>query len=127
MSPALAGGSSQGSKRGIMPMSWLERLHPAVSRMEQKVLLALHEKGQHPIAHKQFCLLYTEPDYYFPDQHLAVYLDGHEVHRKREERDTELRELLAKRYGIRVLTISYKRYSKKAKREIMKQILEALK
>lgn len=39
----------------------------------------------------------------FPKYNLAVYLDGEEVHRKRGEKDAMLRELLTKRFGIRML------------------------
>jgi len=107
-------------------MTWKEKLHPTVSRMEHEVLIDLHKRGVHPLTNEEFCLLTTTPDYYFPNKRLAIYLDGEHVHFKRQERDKELRTLLQKRYGIRVLSIQYKRYSKKEKNRIVKQILEAL-
>lgn len=74
---------------------------------------------------KEFCLLSTKPDFYFSDVNLAVYLDGEQVHRNREERDFELRELLKKRYGCTVRSYSYKAPITKTRlNEITEQIVD---
>jgi len=95
-----------------------------VSKMEQAVLVKLTEKGLHPEVQRQFCLQNTTPDYYFPQQNLAIYCDG-EVHRGREDRDQTIRELLAKRHNVRVVTIPYEGSSEATEDYIVTQIMEA--
>ena len=107
-------------------MSWRERLHVSPSRMEQEVLIALDNRGVYPLTDKEFCVQSTKPDFYFPDQRLAVYLDG-PTHLGKEERDEALRQLLSKRYGVKVLSIPYNRYSKSERGRIINAIMEALK
>lgn len=96
--------------------------------MEREIREALNNAGHYPMTGKDFCVLSTVPDFFFPRvvNGLAVYLDGAEAHRKREERDQEIRELLTKRYNIRVLPIPYEKYSKAEKERIFKEILEAI-
>lgn len=106
---------------------WQRLMHPAHSRMEEDVFDALNREGFFPETDKHFCLLSTIPDFYFADKRLAVYLDGEAVHKNREERDSELRRLLTKRHGLQVLTIPYKRRTKKRRKEIVAEIVEALK
>lgn len=65
----------------------------------------------------------TTPDIYFPEQRLAIYIDG-PVHKGREDRDEALRELLAKRHGLKVVSIPYERYSQKEKERILEEILK---
>ena len=92
--------------------------------MEHAARLALAGKGFHAETDRMFCLLSTTPDLYFPQYNLAIYLDGEAVHRKRQEKDEYLRDLLVKRYGFRVLSITYSRYSKAQLDEIVKQIIQ---
>lgn len=99
---------------------------PQVSRMEEAVRIALTEKGFYPETDRQFCLLTTMPDFYFAKSNLAVYLDGEKVHRKRQDKDQYLRQLLTKRYDIQVLSLSYSRFNKTELDEILHQILEAI-
>jgi len=108
-------------------MSFRELMHPQHSRMEWDVYDSLNQAGLFPETDKHFCLLTTIPDFYFASKKLAVYLDGEAVHKKREERDSYLRDLLEKRYGMTVLTIPYKRRTKKRRLEIVQEIVEALK
>lgn len=107
-------------------MSFRERLHPRQSKMELEVLAELNKHHFFPCTDKSFCLLSTKPDFYFPSEQLAVYLDGEYVHRNRHDRDSYLRGLLEKRHGIKVLTLPYKRNSKRNRRLIVAEILEAL-
>jgi len=74
---------------------------------------------------KQFCLQHTTPDFYFSDVNLAVYLDGEQVHKNQETKDTELRRLLNKRYGCTIRAVTYKApITKKRLQEITDQIID---
>lgn len=108
--------------------TWEQRkasMQVPVSKMETSVLIKLEQKGVHPEAQREFCLRTTRPDYYFAEQNLAIYLDG-EVHRGREDRDEALRELLTKRYGVRVVTILYEGSSEATEDTIVQKIIDAL-
>jgi len=105
-------------------MSWKHRyLNP---RMEREIRLVLNEKGYYPMTGREFCLLVTTPDFYFPDLEVAVYLDGRKAHAKREERDRELRDLLRKRYNVKVVEISYEKYTVKERDRVLGEILGAI-
>jgi very-short-patch-repair endonuclease len=74
---------------------------------------------------KQFCLQSTKPDFYFADVNLAVYLDGEQVHRNREQKDQELRDKLEERYGCTVRSYSYRAPITKARlQEICDKIVD---
>jgi len=106
--------------------TWEQRkavMRPQHSRMEEALLLKLHEKGLHPIVDKEFCVQSTTPDYYFPDKNLAIYIDGIESHRSHIDRDEQLRDLLFKRHGIRVVSISYKDFPQEEMERIFQEIL----
>lgn len=108
--------------------SWEHRkaqMQVPVSKMEEAVLVKLEQKGVHPEVQKEFCLQHTRPDYYFPQQNLAIYLDG-PVHVGREDRDEALRELLIKRHNVRVVTILYVGSSEATEDNIVQQIIEKL-
>ena len=105
-------------------MGFLEAMRVQHSRMEWDVLEDLNRAGLFPLMDKSFPVLSTTPDFFFPDKNLAVYLDGEKVHAKRQEKDQELRRLLAKRHGVTVLTFPYKRRTKKARQKIVEQIIE---
>lgn len=96
-----------------------------VSKMELSVLEKLEQKGVHPEIQKEFCLQHTRPDYYFPQQNVAIYLDG-VVHRGREDRDEAIRELLIKRHNVKVVSIRYEGSSEETEDSIVKQIMEAI-
>ena len=107
--------------------AWEQRkaaMQVPVSKMETAVLIKLEQKGLHPESQREFCLRTTRPDYYFQQQNLVIYLDG-EVHRGREDRDEALRELLIKRYAVRVVNISYEGSSEATEDKIVQQIIEA--
>jgi very-short-patch-repair endonuclease len=109
--------------------TWEQRkaqMQVPVSKMEEAVLIKLEQKGVHPEVQKEFCLQRTRPDYYFPQQNLAIYLDG-EVHKGREDRDEALRELLTKRHNVKVATILYEGSSVASEDKIVNEIIEAIK
>jgi len=82
----------------------------SVSHAEIKIWSKLSHDETIPdiLTQKEFCLLSTKPDFYFPTVNLAVYIDGEQVHKNREEKDEELRRLLAKRHSCTVRSYSYK-------------------
>lgn len=82
-------------------------MNVSVSNAELKVQDMLNLVGFYSESQRTFCLLHTKPDFYFHDVNLAVYLDGEQVH-KHSERDEELRRLLKKRHGCKILAYSYK-------------------
>ena len=125
-----AGRHLKGETRKAMSDSWRHRkatMQPQHSRMEMEILFMLHEKGLCPMTNEDFCIQSTIPDFWFPSRRLAVYLDGEKVHRKRQDKDAYLRELLAKRHGVKVLSITYKGNSKREKSRVLKLIVEATK
>jgi very-short-patch-repair endonuclease len=93
--------------------------------MEWEVYLELKRRGLRAEFQRSFCVMSTTPDIYFPEQRLAIYIDG-PVHRGREERDEALRELLARRHGVKVVSIPYERFSLREKRRILEEILKFL-
>jgi len=107
------------------PETYKERMGVSVSRMSEAVFETLQQEGIPVMMEQEFCVLATKPDLYFPAHDLAVYLDG-PPHLKREERDVELRRLLQKRYGFRILELSYETFTNKALNQILSTIREAL-
>lgn len=103
-------------------MTFRQRMQVSRSKMDDDVALDLAEKGYHPMFNKSFCVLSTQPDYYFPDKNLAVYLDGFKVHFKRQHKDERLRYLLKKRHGVKVLSITYNGNSKRERKRIVEEI-----
>jgi len=101
------------------------QMRPRVSKMEDAIRLRLQEKGISFQAQREFCIQTTTPDFYFPAQNLAVYLDGEHVHQKREAKDEFLREKLQKRHHIRAVAIVYKDNSKKSEDEIFEKLVGA--
>ena len=95
------------------------------SEMEQTILQLLMDKGVTPVQiDRSFCLVSTTPDFVFPKLNLAVYLDFTETHQGKEDRDQELRDLLEKRHGMRVVSIPYKSNSKHEADRILEQIVK---
>jgi very-short-patch-repair endonuclease len=92
--------------------------------MEWEVYKALKARGVKAEFQRPFCVLSTTPDIYIPEKRLAIYIDGVQVHVKRQEKDEALRELLAKRHGLKVVSIPYERYSQKEKERILEEILK---
>lgn len=102
------------------------RMTPQHSKMEEKVQQKLQALGVRPIVTgKKFCLLDTEPDYYIPPKNIAVYLDQEEVHKNRKDRDDELRDWLAKKYGFKVLPFPFKYATDREADPIARKIKEA--
>jgi very-short-patch-repair endonuclease len=108
--------------------SWTDRqakMHPNHSKMEERVLSLLVDKGIHNIVQdRHFCVKETVPDFYFPDKNLAVYLDFEETHKNRQDKDEQLREWLTKCHGIRVQSLPYDTVSQKETDRLVKAILE---
>ena len=108
---------------------WLERkahMAPQVSQMETLIAKALTAKEVSFESQKLFCLQSTRPDFWFPKQNLACYLDGLNVHRNRQDKDELLRELLTKRHGVRVLSITYEGTGEAEQDRVLAQITEAV-
>lgn len=120
-------------------MSFRLLMHPTQARMEIEVGIALQELGYRISMSEHYDLklppnpyylfreeITTWPDITLLDYVLLVYLDGWKVHLKREAKDKFLRKLLAEQYPVNVLPIHYKRYSPKRRREIVAEIVEAI-
>jgi len=111
-------------------MSFRDRMHVKVSKAEVDLRIALQEHGlsQGMFTDLQIDIVSTKPDYYWPTQGVAVYLDG-PVHNSptAEARDERITETLRKR-GLKVLRFSYiPPISRKQIDWIVSQIKEALK
>ena len=108
---------------------WLERkahMAPQISQMETLIAKALTAKAVSFESQKLFCLQATTPDFWFPKQNLACYLDGLDVHRNRQDKDELLRELLTKRHGVRVLSITYEGTGQTEQDRVLAEITEAV-
>jgi very-short-patch-repair endonuclease len=103
----------------------LEQMHPEVSKMELEIQKRLSKSRINYFSNHPFCLLTTVPDLYFPEKGIAIYLDG-PVHKGKEGRDEDLREKLATRHNIKVISIEYRSYSKSEVERVWKEIQEAI-
>ena len=101
------------------------RMQSQHSRIEEALMINLASAGVQFETDRLFCIQSTCPDFFFADKDLAVYVD--EAHQCREDQNEQLRELLAKRYRVKVVTISYERFSKQETERVFQQIMEALK
>jgi hypothetical protein len=107
-----------------MSQFWRKHAKP-VSKAELEIQAALGKEMLFPLTQHPFCLQQTKPDFYFPGVNLAIYIDGQQVHQKREAKDEELRRLLEKRHGCIVRSYSYKApLTKKRLREIVEHIID---
>jgi len=109
--------------------TWEQRkaqMSPQHSKMETTLQELLVAKGVKPIVtDRSFTLVSTTPDFYFPSHNLAVYVDGAEVHAGKEERDERLREMLGKRHGLKVLSLTYEGNSQAETDRLLQAIVEA--
>lgn len=105
---------------------WPDRMHARISNMHQAIIERLQAEGIRFETEKEFCVQSTIADIYLPDYDLPIYLDGEDVHKDREERDMQLRELLAKRYHKDVLSLSYKSNTKTQQDTVFNQIMEMI-
>jgi very-short-patch-repair endonuclease len=107
--------------------TWEQRkavMSPQHSKMEEIILAKLYEKDVKPvIVDREFCVLSTTPDFYFPNRNLAVYLDG-SVHDGKQDRDEQLRESLTKRHGLKVISIPYDGSSQQEVDRVLEQIIK---
>lgn len=103
----------------------VESMHPEVSDMEIAMQGRLYKEHRLFYYDHPFCLVSTKPDLFFPTKGIAVYLDG-PVHKNRTDRDEELREKLAKRHNLKVISIEYKSFSKAEVDRVWKEIQEAI-
>lgn len=89
-------------------MSYKESMHPKVSKAEIEVFKALSMAGltSGMVTQKTIILKATIPDFQWTEKRKAVYLDGEQVHRKKQEQDEEITDLLEAR-GWNVLRITY--------------------
>ena len=100
------------------------------SAAEVDVAIALQDRGVKGwFKEEEIVLERTIPDFWFPTQGIAVYLDGEEVHSSERAfcRDNKITQLLMKR-GVKVLRFRYRApLSQKRLNEIVAEIQEALK
>ena len=84
-------------------------MHPKVSKAEIRIFKELQRQGLTScmVTQKTFVLRQTIPDFWWMKLRKVVYLDGEQAHRGREERDSEIKELM-ENMGFEVLRISYK-------------------
>ena len=120
-------------------MSFRERMHPSQAKMEINVACDLQRLGYNISMSEHYRLklppnpyimfrdeVQTSPDIELLDYNFCVYIDGHEVHKKRKERDKFLRGLLAEQYLKWIFPCDYTRYSEKKRRDIVAEIVEAI-
>ena len=111
-------------------MTFRERMRVNPSAAEEKVAVALQDRGVKSwFKDSELVLTSTVPDFWFPTQGVAVYLDGEAVHSgaKAIERDDRISDVLTKR-GLKVLRFRYRPpLSKRRLDEIVEAIGEALK
>jgi very-short-patch-repair endonuclease len=109
-------------------MSFRERMHPAVSNAERELFISLSKANltQGLTTQEVIVLRATKPDFLWKLKRLAVFLDGEQVHRGKEEKDEEIKSMLEMQ-GWKVLRFSYKPpLSLKQKMGIVADIREAL-
>jgi very-short-patch-repair endonuclease len=112
-------------RRGIKKEAMAALSSVPESAMEVRVRSALDKLKVRYFSQVTICVESLIPDIYLPEQRLAIFLDG-PVHLGKSDRDEELREKLARRRGIRVLSISYKENSKSEFKRIMEEIKQYL-
>jgi len=93
------------------------RMHVKESNMDLQVLELLQERGHKVRYQEPIVLVQTIPEY-FVDGKAYFYNDFEETHKGKEDRDDELRDLLAKHTGKPVYGIGYDSVSKKTAKEI---------
>jgi len=122
-------------KNGELPKAfkpqdtWAHReaqMHVSPSKMELTLLEKLTQIPElRPIqTQRTFMLLATTPDFFLPSKNLAVYVDGKEAHKGREDRDNQLRDMLRKR-GFNVLSLPYSGESEAEVQRLVDAIKEA--
>ena len=101
------------------------QMHPHDSKMQEQTVEKLVEKGVRGISqNRNFCLVSVEPDLLIGN--VAVFLDGAEAHKNRTDKDEQLRELLEKRHGVKVVSITYSSCSEKETARVANEILSKL-
>lgn len=107
-------------------MSFREKMHPQVSNAEIELFKALSLAGltDGMVTQRPIILKLTVPDFQWSLKRKVVYLDGVQVHRKKQEYDEEIQNMLEVR-GWQVLRVSYEApLSAKRKKEILDEIAE---
>ena len=104
------------------------RMHPQKSKMEEELLLVLgNDDALRPVVtDRSYPIVTLTPDFVFPRHNLAVFLDGKEVHAKRQDRDEALRDKLFARHNLKVLSITYSGNSESEKHRIIAEIKGAV-
>lgn len=107
-------------------MSFRERMHPAVSRLEEAVfqrLSELHLTGA-MVTQKPIVLRQTLPDFWWIQKRKVLFLDGEQVHQDKQELDEEIQNML-EAMGFSVLRITYKPVSGvEANRRLAEKIVD---
>ena len=89
-------------------MSYKSKMHPRVSNAEIDLFTALSNRGltANMVTQQPIILKITYPDFMWIEKRKVVYLDGRQVHRKRQEKDEEIDALLELQ-GWSVLRVPY--------------------
>lgn len=101
---------------------WKEAMAANPSRMEIAVAVALQAKGVRFRTQVPMSVTSADIEVERGGKPLFVFLDG-PVHEGREDRDEEVRRLLAKR-GCDILELRYSSYSRRARDRLVGKILE---
>lgn len=100
-------------------------MHPRESKMDLAVPIELQKLGIRCEMQKEVTV--SIPDIYLPDVNLYVYLDGEKVHKDREVKDAEFRELLAQLCHIKIVSIPYKQFNESELKRIVDEIAKMVK
>ena len=98
----------------------------SVSNAEMDIQAALNKHGLFPDTQHPFYKLITKADFYFPQVNMAVFIDGEQIHAKREFKDEEIDYQLRNR-GVFVRRHTYKApITQKRLKEIVAHIIDDL-
>ena len=96
----------------------------SISNAEIDIQIALNTKGYGPYTQFPFTKTVTVADFFFPNEKLAVFIDGEHVHRNKELEDEDKRDFV-RRQGCTVRSYSYKSpITKKRLKEIVDAIID---
>jgi len=106
--------------------SWKDRearMHPQHSRMEEALLEKFAVNNIRPVTiDRSFPIVAATPDFYFPAHNVAVYVDGEDAHFGRQDKDEQLRSRLEAIYKVKVLSLTYSRYTEAEANRLLEEI-----